>query len=143
MELGYEDFPEDGTRVRASLLPFDGDRFSRAQKLFRIGSVTAACVGALAIVGLLSSPANKAAPEWVDAKVEAPTAPAVSRHTTTSLAKTESKISSGTGRLLTRGFTSVAAGQSGLPDLRHGTRRRPWCSARTHVPEPRRRRASP
>ena len=27
MELGYEDFPEDGTRVRASLLPFDGDRY--------------------------------------------------------------------------------------------------------------------
>ena len=69
MELGYEDFPEEGTRVRASLLPFDGDRYSRAQKLFRVGSITAACVGALAIVGLLSSPATKAAPEWVDATV--------------------------------------------------------------------------
>ena len=116
MELGYEDFPEEGTRVRASLLPFDGDRFSRAQKLFRIGSITAACVGALAIVGLLSSPATKVAPEWADAKVSsvgdlgasASAASAMSRHTTTSLAKTESaktesKISSGTGRLLTRG----------------------------------------
>ena len=102
MELGYEDFPEDGTRVRASLLPFDGDRYSRAQKLFRIGSITAACVGALAIVGLLSSPATKAAPESVDAKVssvstlaaEAPVklaAPATSRFTTTSLATTEGK----------------------------------------------------
>ena len=102
MELGYEDFPEDGTRVRASLLPFDGDRYSRAQNLFRIGSITAACVGALAIVGLLSSPATKAAPESVDAKVssvstlaaEAPVklaAPATSRFTTTSLAATEGK----------------------------------------------------
>jgi len=112
MELGYEDFPEDGTRVRASLLPFDGDRFSRAQKLFRIGSITAACVGALAVVGLLSSPATKVAPEWADAKVSsvgdlgasaASAALAMSRHTMNTVAKTESKISSGTGRLLTRG----------------------------------------
>jgi len=118
MELGYEDFPEEGTRVRASLLPFDGDRYSRAQKLFRVGSITAACVGALAIVGLLSSPATKAAPEWVDATVSvspnpnlnpnpnpnpnpnqmsvsslastASAAPATSRPSTTSLATTTS-----------------------------------------------------
>jgi hypothetical protein len=80
MELGYQDFPEDGVRVRASLLPLDGDRFSRAQKLYRIGGVTAALVGAFAVIGLLASPAAK-----LDEQVAANVAPAPAASVNTQL----------------------------------------------------------
>ena len=62
MEYGYEDFPSSSQHARDSLLPFDGDRYSRAHKLFRIGGIVAAVVGALATVGVITSIAPPAAP---------------------------------------------------------------------------------
>jgi hypothetical protein len=53
MELGYEDFPDSSAVGR--LLPADGDRYYRAHKLFRIGGITAGVVGALALIGVVST----------------------------------------------------------------------------------------